>query len=358
MPLPLRLALPAALAMLSAPALAGPAEGQAAWEAGDYGKAVAEWRPAAIAGDAAAQYGLGQAYLYGRGVATDLDQAELWFRKAAAQGHLEAQDNLGLLLFQQDKRRDALPYLERSAARGEPRAQYVLGTAKFNGDLVDKDWVGGYALMTRASAAGLPQASRALAQMDREIPLAQRQQGLVLARNMEVTGMQIAAAEPMPPASPSASAPPAMPTPSVAPPTVPTPPARRSAPAPVARVDLPPSASSPTFTPAPDAEVPVAPPEPKPNSAPVARLEARTAPAARTGRWLVQVGAFRSRASAEARFEAVKSSVPSLADLQPFLQDAGALTRVRAGPFASRADADKACRAIRATGQACFAVRR
>lgn len=361
MSLPLRLVLPAAIALLSVPAVAGPAEGQVAWEAGDYSKAVAEWRPAAIAGDAAAQYGLGQAYLYGRGVATDLDQAELWFRKAAAQGHLEAQDNLGLLLFQQDKRRDALPYLERSAARGEPRAQYVLGTAKFNGDVVDKDWVGGYALMTRASAAGLPQASRALAQMDREIPLTQRQQGLVLARSMEVSGMKVAVAEPFPTGSGSVQAagspvlPPLITSPSTPPPTVPTPPARRVTPAPVARVDVPPSVPAPVFTPAPEAPSrttvsAVSSASPPPTAA--------SKPTTRSGSWLVQVGAFRSRSSAEARFAAVRSSAPSFADLQPFLQEAGSVTRVRAGPFTSRAEADKACRAIRATGQACFAVRR
>lgn len=340
--------LPAALALIAAPALAGPAEGQAAWTAGDYPRAVAEWRPAALKGDAASQYGLAQAYLYGRGVTTDLAQAELWFRKAATQGHVEAADNLGLLLFQQNRQRDALPYLERSAARGEPRAQYVLGTAKFNGDLVDKDWVGGYALMTRASAAGLPQASRALAQMDQAIPLAQRQQGQVLARNMEVSGMQVAGG--------SASLPPVMAAPTARPPVVPTAPPRvvASASAPFAK---------PVFAPAP---VPGAPqsltapgaPYAMPPSATSGAAKPALKAAARSGDWLVQVGAFRSRASAQSQFEAVRGAVPSLADLQPFLEETGSVTRSRAGPFASQAQAEVACRAIRATGQACFPVRR
>ena len=356
MPLPLRTALPAALALIAMPALAGPMEGQAAWAAGDYVTAIREWRPAAIAGDAASQYGLGQAYLYGRGVATDLDQAELWFRKAAAQGHLEAADNLGLLLFQQNKQREALPLLERSAARGEPRAQYVLGTAKFNGDLVDKDWVGAYALMTRASAAGLPQASRALAQMDQEIPLAERQKGQVLARDMEVSGMQVAAKMPVPGArAGSPDLPPVIATPTTPPPPVPS--ARPRA---VTAVPLPPSSlggeavATDTPTGAPYA-----------NSTPVKPAVVASKPAAapkpalaRSGDWLVQVGAFSSRASALARFDAVRRAVPSLADLQPFLQEAGHVTRTRAGPFASRGAAEAACRTIRATGQACFPVRR
>ena len=29
-----------------------------------------------------------------------------------------------------------MPWIERAADRGDPRAQYVLGTALFNGDLI------------------------------------------------------------------------------------------------------------------------------------------------------------------------------------------------------------------------------
>ena len=312
--------LPLCLAILGAPALAGPAEGAAAWERGDYNQAVTEWRPAAIQGDPAAQYGLGQAYLYGRGVAVDLDQARVWFEKAAAQGHVEAQDNLGLLLFQQGERQKALPYLERSAARGEPRAQYVLGTAKFNGDLVDKDWVGAYALMTRASAAGLPQASRALAQMDRNIPLAQRQQGQVLARSMESVPLAVVSvSSPMPPAAPPM-------------------------PAPVASVAVPPSQSAPPLPPAPPATR-------NPGAA-------KPVPVVPGGEWRVQLGAFSTRGAAQSRWENVKGAVPALADRQPFLQAAGPLTRIQAGPYRSRSEAEAACRAVKATGRDCFAVRR
>ena len=344
-----RALLPAIL--LTSPALAGPAEGQVAWEAGDYNRAVAEWRPAALAGDASAQYGLGQAYLYGRGVATDLKQARLWFEKSAAQSYAPAQDNLGLLLFQEGERAAALPLLERSAARGEPRAQYVLGTAKFNGDLVDRDWVGAYALMTRASAAGLPQASRALAQMDTQIPLAQRQQGQVLARSLEAGGMAVAANTP-------AGAP------FAAPPT-----ATQTEAGPVQRVGVPPSRIDP---PAPSVP-PVATGTPTPPSRPAAvsrpvvqapplparAATARPADAARptTGRWRVQLGAFRDRDGANARWQEVRRAVPAVSNLSLTLESAGAVTRVQAGPFATRAEAQQVCRAVTATGRSCFAVR-
>src|SRR3546814_11652875 len=69
------LAFPLALAsMLAAPALADVKDGVDAWQAGNYQAAVAEWRPLAIAGDADAQFNLGQAYKLGRGVLTDLNQ--------------------------------------------------------------------------------------------------------------------------------------------------------------------------------------------------------------------------------------------------------------------------------------------
>ena len=101
------------------------------------------------------------------------------------QGHPQAEDNYGLALFQNNKRAQAVPWLEKSANRGEPRAQFVLGTMYFNGDGVERDWVRAYALIVRSSQSGLPQASAALAQMDKYISLQERQQGLALARQYE-----------------------------------------------------------------------------------------------------------------------------------------------------------------------------
>ena len=177
------LALP--LLLLSAPALADVKGGVEAWQAGDYQQAVAEWRPLAVAGDPDAQFNLGQAYKLGRGVPADLVQAEGWYRRAAKQGHLQAEDNLGLILFTANKRDEAMPYITASAARGEPRAQYVLGTAMFNGDYAAKDWPRAYALTKRASDAGLGIASARLAQLDNLIPLDQRQAGLAMLPEIE-----------------------------------------------------------------------------------------------------------------------------------------------------------------------------
>jgi hypothetical protein len=57
---------------------------------------VAEsFRKAAEQGDAPAQFRLGGAYFFGRGVAEDHAEAVRWWRKAADQGHAGAQDLLG-----------------------------------------------------------------------------------------------------------------------------------------------------------------------------------------------------------------------------------------------------------------------
>lgn len=216
---------------LLAVALAGPAAadvkaGVDAWAQGDYDRALREWRPLADAGDADAQFNLGQAYKLGRGVPADIAAALEYYRKAAEQGHERAQDNYGLLLFQQNRRPQAMPWLERSAERGEPRAQYLVGTALFNGDLLSRDWVRAYALMTRAAAAGLPQAAGALAHMERYVPEAQRMDGVALAEAMARKGVGETAESPLLTAAPARApvpvaariaAPPAGPKPKAAP---------------------------------------------------------------------------------------------------------------------------------------------
>ena len=64
-----------------------------------------------------------------------------------------------MLLFQRGERAKALPYVSAASDRGDPRAQYLLGIANFNGDNVPKDWVRAYALVTLAQQQGLPQAA-------------------------------------------------------------------------------------------------------------------------------------------------------------------------------------------------------
>src|SRR5690349_23930419 len=98
-----------------------------AWQKADYGTAVAIWRPLADAGDADAQFNLGQAYRLGRGVPIDLSVAKVFFERAARTGHLDASTTLGLLLFQNGEQAQGLKWLRQAADQGEPRALLVYG---------------------------------------------------------------------------------------------------------------------------------------------------------------------------------------------------------------------------------------
>ncbi|MFM9978042.1 MAG: SPOR domain-containing protein [Sphingomonadaceae bacterium] len=294
-----------------APATADVKAGVDAYERGEYRAAVETWRPFAIAGDAEAQYNLGQAYKLGRGVPVDPKMAEDWYRKAADQGLLKARDAYGLQLFQNGNRAGAMDYIEESAGRGVREAQYVYATALFNGDLVEKDWVRAYALMTRASAAGVDAASASLAQMDRFIPLEQRQRGLKLARAFE-----LAADKPGPP--PSAAIRPITPEP------------------------LPPS------------KVVAARPAPvvKPIVVPV-KAVATPAP---SGNWKVQLGAFANPAGANALWGTLHKRLPVLGPYRNYLVPAGAVTRLQAGPLPSRAAAEALCASVKASKAACVLI--
>ena len=98
---------------------------------------------------------------------------------------------------------------------------------------------------------------------------------------------------------------------------------------------------------------------PAKTSAPAAKPPARTAPKAvamapvpaATGAWRIQLGAFGKRASAEALFRLLSGALPGR---QAYYIPVGAVTRLQAGPFASKAEAVAAC--ARLSGKPCFPV--
>ncbi|OHD10160.1 SPOR domain-containing protein [Sphingopyxis sp. RIFCSPHIGHO2_12_FULL_65_19] len=374
-----------AISMFAAPAFADVKDGVDAWQAGNYQAAVAEWRPLALAGDADAQFNLGQAYKLGRGVPADLAQAETWYRRAAKQGHLQAEDNLGLVLFTANRREEAMPFILNSASRGEPRAQYVLGTAHFNGDLAQQDWPRAYALTKRASDAGLGIASARLAQLDNLIPLDQRQRGLAMIPEIEKGEQRArlaavnAAAPPAPKPAPAsavkvASLPASTPGTSYTPPPViaPAPTPRPAAPSsPVASAAAAAAAeatadavaatgqpgtsySAPPESPAPAGPAPI-----KAASTPAARVHSSPASASAPGTasaWRAQLGAFGVEANARNLWAALEKKTPALAGRQPYFVKSGKLTRLLAGGFANKGEAESFCAATRKSGQPCLVV--
>ena len=289
-----------------------PAAGQSvragieAWQKGDTAGAVAIWKPLAEKGDADAAFNLGQAYRLGKGVVIDLSQAQNWLEVAARKGHVDAQTTLGLLLFQNGNRVAAMRWLKLAAEAGEPRALLMVGTAMYNGDGVPEDPVKAYAYISRAAAQGLDPAKATLADMDQVMPLDQRKRGVALAQEMATAKK---------PAAPTA-----------------TPPQVAAA--------KPPKARAPKAEPAKPAA---------PKADPVAAPIKPAAPA--SGRWRIQLGAFGQRKSAETLYAKVAAE---LAGRQAFYVPAGAVVRLQAGPFESRAAANAACAKL--APQACFPV--
>ena len=340
-------------------ALADVKAGVDAWAVGNYDAAVREWQSPATAGDPDAQFNLAQAYKLGRGVPRDLARAESLYASAAAKGHLQASDNYGLLLFQRGERSRAMPYITAAAGRGDPRAQYILGLALFNGDGMAKDWVRAYAYVSLAQQAGLPQATSALTQMDQHVTMADRQKSIAVAERIAAEtqatrNRQVAAADlaPVPgeprieardvaqAAIPARSSPPRRPAIAV------SDRAGRDA-------DRAASAAQEVRTrPAPaivDEPVrPAAPPMASPTKAP-ARPPA-------SGPWRLQLGAFGVAGNAEALWSRVKGR-PELAGHSRLLVPAGKLTKLQAGGFATQAEASAACAKLRSSGLTCLATR-
>jgi cell division septation protein DedD len=336
--------------ILPAAALADTKAGVDAWTRGEFVLAIREWQAAALKGDADALFNLGQAYKLGKGVTQDLTKAEELFGRAAAMGHMQAADNYGLLLFQRaesykkaagtkvdprvaELKAKALPFIRAAADRGDPRAQYLLGLAHFNGEQVPKDWVRAYALVSLARNQGLTLASPALQQMDEYIPLEQRQQAVQLAAELQTEAdatraRQMAAVDlgSQVPNGGTAYSPPPIP--------VRQPPVITAAPPPAPR----PASAAPPPTPRPAAVTPA----PRPA-------------AAQTGTWRIQLGAFGQAANADALWVRVKGR-PELAGHPRLNVKAGAVTKLQAGGFASQAAAQAACAKLKAAGFECVAT--
>jgi len=284
------------------------AAGADAWAKGDYDTAVDNWRPLAEKGDPDAQFNLGQAYRWGRGVTANLSAAQTWYERAAGSGQMDAQVILGLMLFQNGDHAAGLRWLKAASEKGEPRAMLIYGTALYNGDSVPQDAVLGYAYVSRAAAQGLQAAKDTLAQLDKILPLEDRRKGVAIA-------MAKAKATPAPSSKPADTKPTKGPSAK----TVAVKTTAKPAPPGVAVAKPPKTAAPPSSGPA-------------------------------TGSWRIQLGAFSQRSSAEALFRKLSGK---LAGRQAYYVPAGSVVRLQAGPFESKAAAAAACGAV---GQACFPV--
>lgn len=375
----------AGLTMLigTVPATADVKGGVDAWSRGDFDAAIREWRDPAAKGDPDAQFNMAQAYKLGRGVPQDLAKAEQLFAKASAQGHLEAGDNLGLILFQRGEKARALPYIQSASGRGDPRAHYILGLAYFNGDGVTKDWERAYALMSLAQQANLPQAVGALSQMDQHISLEQRQRSVALASSISADAdatrlRQIAAADlavtggsqmgsgrgtlkPFTPAKPVQVPTGADYARGAVPPVA----SILKTDTPQARKPVPPLASAVPPPEKPKAKAKPATPKPAPSkvaaSPSVPKPAASTSPAqkpaaAASGPWRLQLGAFAIRSNADGLWNRVKSR-PEVAGRTKLMLPTGRVTRLMVEGYPDQSSAQAACGTMKRGGFECLVTR-
>ncbi len=109
-------------------------------------------------GSDVAQCALAEAYMYGEGTATNLQEAVRWYRASAAQGNPDAQASLGLCLLRgrgcEKNVSDAVAWYRRAADQKCLSAMNDLAFCMMNGIGVEKDEAGAFALALEAAKSG------------------------------------------------------------------------------------------------------------------------------------------------------------------------------------------------------------
>jgi len=146
-----------ALSALPSNAAESPDTASAAYQRKDYDVAYQLALPAALAGDARAQYVLGLQFWRGRGVARNDADAARWLASAAEQNHSDAMTDLAAMYRQgegveKDARR-AFSLLMQAAELDNAAAQYDVGQAYQQGVGVSKDTIRARYWLERADAA-------------------------------------------------------------------------------------------------------------------------------------------------------------------------------------------------------------
>jgi TPR repeat protein len=130
-------------------------------------------RQKAEAGDAPAEFALGQAYDYGNGIAQNDNSACSWYRKAAEQNYAPAENALGLMYrggrgVEQSKE-EAVQWYRKAAKQKNAKAMFNLGTAYYNGDGVGIDDITAYAWFLVARESGSEPARDAVNRMNNSL---------------------------------------------------------------------------------------------------------------------------------------------------------------------------------------------
>jgi TPR repeat protein len=116
----------------------------------------------------------------GTGIPKDEAKAVEWYEKAAAQGHAEAQNNLGVMYDKgkgvpQDQAR-AVEWYRKAAAQGNPTAQYNLAIMYADGIAIQKDELMAYAWFNLSAAKGNKDAAKRRDALEKQLTPEQKAQ--------------------------------------------------------------------------------------------------------------------------------------------------------------------------------------
>ncbi len=116
-----------------------------------------------------AQYKLGVAYFWGRGVKEDYANAVVWLIKASEQGHSKAQNMLGMMYNMgwgvPQSYTKAVKYHRKAAIQGDSLSQYSLGEAYYYGRGVEKNYADAAEWYSLAATQGEKNAQYRLGRM-------------------------------------------------------------------------------------------------------------------------------------------------------------------------------------------------
>lgn len=119
----------------------------------------------ADAGDMEAQFQVGNIYDTGNGAPSSSEKAKKYYRMAAEQGYVEAQNSLGSLFQAEKNYAEAKLWYERAATQNHPWATNSLGYLYNLGLGVPQDRTKGFELYSRAADLGWAEAMWNIANM-------------------------------------------------------------------------------------------------------------------------------------------------------------------------------------------------
>ena len=115
-------------------------QAQNLFDSNQYSEAYKIYKKLVELGDAQSQNAFGNGYQYGYWGEVDLEQAKLWYEKAADQGYAGSIHNLGMFKFRAGEYKQALEFFEKAAALYNPESLNIIGVYYSQGIIFQQDY--------------------------------------------------------------------------------------------------------------------------------------------------------------------------------------------------------------------------